>query len=87
MNMRDITKVTKQQLPKKVKAIYGFPFKKLSLIIGNMMITDEDATQFMAVANGIYFGSTISDMQIQANGPSVSPKDPMKINMPAMIMT
>jgi hypothetical protein len=85
--MREITKVIKQQLPKKMKATYGFPCRTFSLMIGNMMITDEDAIQFMAVAKGTYLGYTISEIQIQVSGPSVSPNDPMNMNMPAIIIT
>ena len=51
------------------------------------MTTDEQATQFKAVAKGTYLGSTISEMQIQVNGPSVRPNDPMNKNIPTIIIT
>ncbi len=78
MNKKD----PKHQAVKNMKRIAGFPFKTLSLIMGNIIITEAAEIQFAAVENGTILGSTISGIYNQTTGPSESPNTAINKNRP-----
>ena len=73
------------QIAKNKNRGVGLLFVKLSLIIGNRIITKDAAIQLNIVAIPITEGPTIYGMYIHTIGPKDNPKTPLKIIIPPKI--